>query len=71
MVKIWHEIQWGAINPDRGSSTYGAKWMNLHSKIRLYTSVFGVCTSSSYWNLLKDIYSKQYDNLSNQGRDEG
>ena len=35
---------------------YGAKCVNLHSKIRLYTSVFGVCTSSSYWNLLKDIY---------------
>ena len=40
----------------RESATYGAKWVNLHSKIRLYTSVFGVCTSSSYWNLLKDIY---------------
>ena len=44
--------------------------MNLHSKIPLYTSVFGVCASSSYLNLLKDIYFKQYDNISNQGKDE-
>ena len=30
---------------------YGAKWVNPHSKICLYTSV-----CSFYWNLYKDLY---------------
>ena len=53
-------------------TTYGAKWVNLHSKIRLYTSLFGVCTSSSYWNLLRTyIFQTIWYNLYNQGsRDE-
>jgi len=64
----WVRVEWGSRVEGQGRvrtstsvsiwTTYGAKWVNLHSKICLYTSVFGVCTSSSYWNLLKDIYSK-------------